>query len=60
MGQWLKLWWHCLWLTTFRPGEDHRMCSLSGEDRTKHFCSCGYLNEGKTWDDEIRDAVERD
>lgn len=54
MPTWLKTYWHCLTrIHRILPPwkEDHRMCEYGNiSDPTRNFCSCGYLNGGKTYD----------
>lgn len=51
---WIKVWWHCL--TRMMCEDKHLMCSMTGENKPrKDFCYCGYLNNGKTWEDEIKE-----
>lgn len=53
--KWLKVWWHCLWFTFSK--DRHQMCvKITGtgylKNDRKDFCSCGYLNDGVTWEEE--------
>jgi len=58
---WIKVWWHCL--TRMMCEDKHLMCSMTDyntskgwmEPVRKDFCYCGYLNNGKTWEDEIKE-----
>ena len=64
MLDWVKVYWHCLskFHRNFK-GEYHQMCESSAweqktegskkklvEGSKQHFCSCGYNNEGTTWE----------
>lgn len=60
IGDWIKVWWHTLvhfFKCDFNP--PHFMCSTSsrvlpwGKLVRKDFCSCGYNNNGVTWDEEL-------
>lgn len=59
MINWIKVWWHCLihfFKFDFEP--PHLMCMTSirlenGFKMRKDYCSCGYNNEGITWNEEI-------
>lgn len=55
LGHWFAVYWHCLFKTIFKPAQDHRMCSIT--DRGA-FCSCGYGNDGVTFDQEIERTVK--
>ena len=52
MITWLKIMFHCL-LRLFCRDADHRMCSVHEHDSIRYFCSCGYMNNGFTFDDII-------
>lgn len=56
MFKWWRTYWHCLFLTVFRPSEDHRMCSTTERGA---FCNCGYMNDGVTFDQEVARAVRK-
>lgn len=57
MFQWLKVWWHCL-------THLHSKCTFTvimgdGSQKKKHFCECGYNNDGKTWEDVVKFVKEQ-
>ena len=44
MGNFLKVWWHCLIRMFFLTGPNHRMCYIKINNmRKSRYCSCGYL-----------------
>ena len=56
----VAVWWHCLIkLLGLNLEEPHQMCSSkTADERTKHFCSCGYKNNGKTWN-ELKEEMDK-
>ncbi len=53
MFDFFKVWWHCLIRI---PYGNHRMCKFD----KKHFCECGFNNEGVTYDDMLEKLLKRD
>lgn len=55
MIKYLIVFFHSFRLTVFKPSEDHRMCSGFNKGT---FCTCGYGNDGVTFDEELERAVK--
>jgi len=47
---WFRTWIHCC-IKEFNWTEDHRMCMIQG----RNFCNCGYLNNGKSFDQSLEE-----
>lgn len=54
----IKVNWHCLY-RIFKFDFGHRVCSFHyGDKKPRFMCSCGYMNNGKTFEQEIYDFLQ--